>query len=411
MTTRRQFLSMAAGSTAVVGLSSGIPHYLLAASRGPVARRTDRVLVVIQLSGGNDGINTVIPYADPEYYRNRFTLAVGRESVLKLNDECGLHPELEGLGELAEAGQLAVVNGVGYPQPNRSHFDSMDLWHTAHRQGERAVTGWLGRMFDAQAQTRNAEAARDPQGLHFGNEEQPLALASLDNPVPTLASLEDLRLKLANRQQLSALVSNTVGLPRASDNTLLQFVQSNARSALATSRRVEEILGVYRSDVRYPDSALGQKLKTVAQLIGSDLMTNVYYVTLDGFDTHSNQREAHDSLLRTVGDAVQAFHEDIRNQGNAERVLSFTFSEFGRRLRENASAGTDHGAAAPVFLAGGGVKTSGVFNGYPSLTDLDEGDLKFAVDYRQIYATLLENWFSTDSRALLGGSYETLNLV
>jgi len=407
MTTRRSFLSAALGSTALVGLSSRVPDYLLAASRKEIHEKSDRILVVVQLSGGNDGINTVVPWADDDYYKNRFTLAVGRNSVLKIDDHCGFNPAMTGFSKLVEAGNLSVINGVGYPNPNRSHFDSMDLWHSAHLKTKQAATGWLGRLFDQDVSAGNA--GNDPRGIHFGDEEQPLALAALGNPVPTLRSLDEFRLTRSGKPALDRLIKSSISQPRKSDNELLSFVQSNTVSAIQTSERVEQILGKYNSKVSYPQSDLGRKLKTVAQLIGSDLKTNVYYVTLGGFDTHSNQLEAHNSLLRTLSEAVTAFTEDMKSQGNDERVLTFAFSEFGRRLRENASRGTDHGAAAPVFLAGTNVK-AGAFNDYPSLTDLQDGDLKHSVDYRQVYATILEKWLSADSEKILGKKFKNLDL-
>ncbi len=404
MTTRRQFLSTAAGSTALVGLAAGVPDYLLAACHQTIAEKTDRILVVIQLSGGNDGINTVIPYADPEYYKNRFTLAVGKNAVQKIDDHCGFHPSMSGFAKLLEENRIAVINGVGYPNPNRSHFDSMDLWHTAHRRNVQTPTGWLGRFFDQQK-----TKARDLPGVHLGREDQPLALAGEKVHVPTMQSLDDFRLRLGNRRQLKKLMEDNVKVKRDKNNELLTFVQANTVSAIQTSSRVEEILGKYKTKAQYPQTGLGRKLATVAQLIGSNLKTNVYYVTLDGFDTHANQAQAHAGLLTELSDAVKTFMDDLKDQGNDKRTLAFVFSEFGRRVRENASHGTDHGAAAPAFMISGSIQ-SGTHGKYPSLTDLLEDDLKHNVDYRSLYATILEKWFKTKSKPILGKQYKTMKL-
>ncbi len=405
MTTRRQFLSAAVGSTALVGTAAGVPDFLFAACDPEVAKKSDRILVVIQLSGGNDGINTVIPYADDNYYKNRFTLAIGKEQVLKVDDHCGFHPSMTGFSELLEDSRLAVINGVGYPNPNRSHFDSMDLWHTAHNRGQQTPTGWLGRYFDLNPKSTGT----DVPGIHFGAEKQPLALAAEKTQIPTLRNLDDFRLRMGGREKLKALIKQNVQTKRSSENELLTFVQSNTISAIQTSSRVEQVLGKYKSKVQYPQTGLGRKLATVAQLIGSDLKTNVYYVTLDGFDTHSNQAQAHSGLLSQLSGALKTFMDDLKEQGNDKRTLAFVFSEFGRRVRENASAGTDHGAAAPAFLAGGSIN-SGTFGKYPSLTDLLEDDLKHNVDYRQIYATILEKWFATDSKKVLGKKFASMDL-
>lgn len=422
MTTRRQFLSAAVGSTALVGLAPRVPDFLLAACDPAIAAKSDKILVVIQLSGGNDGINTVIPYADSNYYKNRFTLAIGKSQVLKINKECGFHPSMQGFAKLLEENKIAICNGVGYPNPNRSHFESMDLWHTAHQGGgsgwgsrmirtnNQIPTGWLGRYFDSKAAVLAKEKTGDVLGLHLGTEQQPLALAGERVQVPTVRSLEQFRLKLNNRKQLKNLVTANAQARRDGDNELLSFVQSNTVSAIQTSDRVEQILGKYKSKANYPQTGLGRKLSTVAQLIGSDLKTNVYYVTLDGFDTHANQAASHAGLLGQLSEAVAAFMKDLKEQGNDKRTLAFVFSEFGRRLRENASHGTDHGAAAPAFLIGGDVK-AGALNDYPSLTDLQDGDLKHSIDYRQIYATILEDWFETKSKPILGKKYKTLDVI
>lgn len=405
-TTRRQFLATTIGSSAILSLSPSIPSFLLRAAERGTARSGETILVVVQLSGGNDGLNTVVPYGDDEYYRNRFTLAIGRGQVHKIDDHVGLHPAMNGMVELLESGRLAIVQGAGYPNPNRSHFESMDLWHTAHRNDGNRNVGWLGRYLDA---SQRADG-HDVSAIHLGAEKQPLALAAHDVQVPSIRSIERFRLDVGGDRQLLAAIeaANSAERPRSDD--LLDFVQRSSTAALTTSRRVEQALGNYKTDVSYPGTGLANKLRTVAQLIDAGLSTRIYYLTLDGFDTHSNQAQAHAGLLRELSDAVTAFVEDLSGHGHGERVLLMTFSEFGRRVKENASAGTDHGAAAPMFLAGAGLK-AGLIGRHPSLTDLEDGDIKFHTDYRRVYATILDKWLNWPSERVLGQRFEPLDCV
>jgi uncharacterized protein (DUF1501 family) len=402
---RRQFLASAAGSAAAIGWVPAVPQVLLRACENARGKHDGNVLVVLQLSGGNDGLNTVVPFGDDAYYRNRYSLGIGKNAVRKIDDHLGFHTEMSGFAELLEAGRLNVVQGVGYPNPNRSHFESMDLWHTAHRQREQVPEGWLGSYFEA---SRSADRV-DVPGIHFGAENQPLALASHRMQVPSIRSLESFRFEFAQNAELKRSVNTIVEAAPADENDLLSFLQASCKSALRTSHRVEEILGEYKSAVRYPDFPIGQKLQTVAQLIGAGMQTSVYYVALDGFDTHANQPAAHGGLLNQLSSSVAAFVQDLEAQGNLNRVTLFSFSEFGRRVKQNASDGTDHGAAAPVFLVGGQVK-GGLTGDHPSLTDLDDGDLKHNIDYRQVYATLLDKWLAVDSKKILGEEFVNLEL-
>ncbi len=403
---RRRFLSAAVGSAAVVSLSPAVPGFLLQAAAREDATKGETVLVVVQLSGGNDGLNTIVPFGDDEYYRNRFTLAVQRGAVLKIDDYIGFHYAMNGFAELLEAGKLSVVQGVGYPNPNRSHFESMDLWHSAHRDDGSRRLGWLGRYLDAA--TRGT--GRDVPAMHFGNEKQPLALAGEHVRVPSIQSLERFRLETGGNAALRRTIDSATQAPRDESSDLLGFLLESTTAALTTASRVEHALGNYRTEINYPGTGLGRKLRTVAQLIDAGLSTRIYYLTLDGFDTHSNQENAHAGLLRELSDAVRAFTEDIAGHGHGERVLLMTFSEFGRRVKENASHGTDHGAAAPMFLAGTKVKP-GPVGKHPSLNDLDDGDLKFHTDYRQVYATVLEQWLNWKAEPILGQSFAALPLI
>ena len=408
-TTRRAFLA----SSAAISFSSSIPAFLQHASTLAAEAGEERVLVVIQLSGGNDGLNTVVPFTHPEYRGMRPKLALGSDQVLRINDELGLHPSMSGFHGLLEDGLLAIVQGTGYPDPNRSHFESMDIWHTGTRKMEQRHEGWLGRYAGIQASAGSgdqASSAGQIPAIHLGQEQQPLALASRAVRVPSIRSLDQFRLQGNTPDKVRDSVESLIrGKPAGSD-ALLDFVASSTRSALDASKRVEQSTGGGQDGTSYPSTPLAEKLSIVARLLDSPLETRIYYVTIDGFDTHGQQAGAHASLLRQLDGAVSAFFKDIKSRGQSSRVLLMCFSEFGRRLKENASEGTDHGAAAPMFLLGENVKP-GLHGVHPSLTDLDQGDLKHAIDFRQVYATVLEKWMQTASQALLGTGYPPLPLL
>ncbi len=406
-TNRRVFLSDSLKSATLVSLgslSAGVPSVLQAASQAAAGNRAETVLVVVQLSGGNDGLNTIVPYADDDYRRNRFTLRLSPAQVLKIDDYLGFHPSLEGMAELWENNQLAVVQGVGYPNPNRSHFESMDIWHSAFRKVSAEPTGWLGRYLDETVSPETQETV----ALHLGGEKQPLALVAQRVRIPSFESADQFKLKVGDDRSLRETIHQAVGLQRKSDD-LMGFLQRSTQTALATSQRLQEAFDRYQTPVDYPGSSLARKLRMVARLIDAGLKTRIYYIELGGFDTHAEQNKAHPGLLRELGDAVAAFVKDLEHHGQAKRVTVSIFSEFGRRVRENASGGTDHGAAAPMLLAGGAVK-AGMIGKHPSLTNLDHGDLRYHTDFRQVYATLLEDWLACPSKAVLDREYAPLRL-
>ena len=417
-TSRRAFLKGSAGSAALVALAQGVPQFLLNASARAAESRGETVLVVIQLSGGNDGLNTVIPFADDAYRKGRPSLAIGKEQVKKIDDALGFHPSMDGLAKLLEGGKLGIVQGVGYPNPDRSHFSSMDIWHTARPElykgrGERdgpghRVTGWIGRCLDVHAPARGATG--DMPGLHLGAGRLPLALVGDEIRVSSVDALEGFKLEHGSDERLRNAMQRAASAKRDGADDLVTFLQRGTLSAMDSSRRVQESLGKYKTDVKYPDSGLARRLKTVAQLIDAGLGTRVYYLDLDGFDTHANQGAAHAGLLAELSGAVAAFVNDLDAHGHGKRVMTMTFSEFGRRVRENASQGTDHGAAAPLFVAGGRVKT-GLIGTHPSLTDLDEGDLKHTTDFRSVYAAVLEQWLGVASEPVLGGRFEPVKVT
>lgn len=401
---RRRFLQTSMGGAAAIGVGAALPHCFAQAASSSSAQ-SERILVIVQMSGGNDGLNTVVPYADDNYHSARPKLAVPVSEVLKCDDDCGLHPSLTGVYDLLQANQFAVVRNVGYEKPNRSHFESMDIWHTCRRKDQPRPDGWLGRFLDKQPLT----AGGDVPALHLGNEQQPFAIASTKVRVPTVKELAEFQLRGNDKQSLRRLLEESRPGTETNANDLLSFLQSSTTSAIAASKRVTEASQSYRSEVAYPDTELGKKLRIVAQLIDAGLTTRVYYVQHDGFDTHAQQAQTHNILLRQWSDAVSALVRDLNSHAHGDRVCVMTFSEFGRRVTENASEGTDHGAAGPMFLCGGGVN-AGVIGKLPSLTDLQDGDLKHEYDFRQVYASILKTWLGTDPTPILGDTYETLPL-
>jgi len=323
-----------------------------------------------------------------------------------LNDRLGLHPGLESFRKLWDANRLAVVEGVGYPQPDRSHFRSMDIWHSARPQDEFPTTGWLGRSFDWIA--NHPDDAREAACI--GMNKQPLACLGAKSIPPTIQRLEEFR--LVHRPHRDQGVDSPAWATAAKSTDAagdLAFLRHSAVATLASAQRLEK-LSDYRPAVDYPGTGLGQRLKLVAQMIAADLPTRIFFVSLDGFDTHAQQLPGHAALLRELSDAVAAFLQDLDEQHATDRVIVATFSEFGRRLAENGSLGTDHGAASVLFAVtppGHG----GCYGSPPSLTDLDDGDPKFTTDFRQVYATLLDRWLEIPSRPVLGEDFVPVPFV
>lgn len=368
---------------------------------------TKRTLVVIQLGGGNDGLNSVVPYGDPLYYQARPSLAVAQNAVLPLSDYVGFNPNLSPLKGLFDAGALAVVQGVGYPNPNRSHFRSTDIW-TSGRPDIVEPTGWLGRYVDAQC----AGEDKPVTAVDVGDTVSRLFWTG-QSIVPAISSVEgfdyltDRRFPNDRNNQVEALKLLHAG----TGNEYGDYVSRAALDALDTSARLKRIASTYRSAVTYPQSGFARGLQTIAKLLSADLGTRIFHITVGGFDTHAGQARTHNALLKMVAGGIQAFTRDLEGLGRADDVALMTFSEFGRRVKENASGGTDHGAAAPLYIIGAGVQ-AGLFGDHPSLTDLDNGDLKFGIDFRSVYGTLVQDWLGADPAGVIGGgSFPSLGFV
>jgi uncharacterized protein (DUF1501 family) len=403
MSNRREFLTRTLKGSSLLALSAVVPQFVSQTARA-AAPGKNNILVVLELSGGNDGLNTVIPYGDDLYHKARPTLRQTKDVVIRLDDHVGLHPGMQGLRAMWEEGQLAVVQGVGYPNPQRSHFESMDIWQSADPRGK-VATGWLGRTA-----VQNDDGSGRVPILHIGSNRLPLAVfGAPGGGAVTVDSQNSFRLELGGGSSMDQkarrrlLEDLTAPARNAADDGLLTFVQRQQLQTLTAVEQLRELLEG-RNAVPRLGKTLGDKLQLVAGLIAKGFGTRLFYLNLDGFDTHAFQSSVHSSLLMELSGAVAVFFRALKTTGHDGRVRLMTFSEFGRRVRENGSRGTDHGAASCLFLAGPSVK-GGVVGRHPSLADLDADDLKFHTDFRRVYATLLDGWLGCDSKAVLGAEW------
>jgi uncharacterized protein (DUF1501 family) len=408
---RRDFLrSSLAASTLVSMGASTVPGFLNSSARAASATKSnDRVLVVVQLVGGNDGLNTVVPHRIDGYAKGRRALRLPSGQIHKLTDDIGLHPSMGAMAGLVESGHASIVQGVGYPNPDRSHFRSMEIWETARLEYGALETGWLGRALDA----RFDAAGSDLPGLHIGSRSLPLALKSKKTEVPSLTTLEQYRLQIggdvAAKREVRDALERVARLDRPASDPLLGFVRRSTLAAYDSSKKLEGLNKGDGAKSSYPNFGLARRLELIAQIIKAGFGTRIYYTSLDGFDTHANQLGAHAALLNELSDSIAAFHKDLQGAGQADRVAVLTFSEFGRRVAENASAGTDHGAAAPVFVVGP-VAKAGLIGAHPKFDDLDDGDLKHHTDFRRVYASLLETWLGCPAEPVVGNGFAPLDL-
>ncbi len=415
-TTRRELLRLGLGGSTLLSCGTTVPTFLARSARalddGSGSQPDRPILVVVQLEGGNDGLNTVVPHADDIYQRSRPRLALKAKALHAIDDHVGLHPSLDSLAPLLEDGRLAIVQSVGYPNPNRSHFESTAIWQTAHLEPALESSGWLARSLDA-APTIDGN---DAPAMHIGDEALPQALRGGRQHVPSLSRIEEFRRRLGPPNSIGADEQRTAldaiaARGRDSANPLLQFVARNSLVSYASSARLEEILRDEPGLNGYPEQyPLARQLGVIARLIRAGLDTSIYYARLGGFDTHADQRDRHASLLGQLGGSLRAFLDDLDRSGLGDRVTVLVFSEFGRRLRENDSGGTDHGTSAPVLLLGRPVE-AGLYGTHPDLSDLKDGDPKHAIDFRRLYATLLKDWLGIPPTPVLGDGFDPLPLL
>ena len=409
---RRNFLKAGLGA---VSVSLGAPHFLaLAAQAANFDSRKvgkSKILVTIQLAGGNDGINTVIPYGVGQYYQVRPQINIPEKEVLPLTGQIGLHPSMTGLSELYKAGKVGIVLGAGYPNPNRSHFRSIEIWQTAD-PNKIIETGWLGRYLDL-AKGQLAEVDYPLPAVNV-DASLPKTLSATQVIVPSVANVYDFKFSTDQHYQqdrkYQLSIFNDVYSKFDGSRPSIDLLKKVGLDSVEAADYLLKVVQNYKSDVQYPDNGFGKGMKFISQMITAGVKSQIYNISLGGFDTHAGQKGAQANLLKQLSEGITAFQKDLEAHHVDQDVLVMTFSEFGRRVAENGGRGTDHGTAEPMFIVGSGVK-GGLYGDYPSLTNLDNGDLKFGVDFRTVYSTVLDRWLGADSQQILGAHYENLRFV
>ncbi|MBA4077593.1 MAG: transcriptional initiation protein Tat [Cyanobacteria bacterium PR.023] len=413
---RRDFLA----GMAALGILGQQQLEAFASQIDPLAG-AERSILVIQLNGGNDGINTIIPYGNGAYYDARPKIAIKQADVLHIDDKVGFHPSLTAFQEFYKQGKLAVIQGVGYPEPNRSHFRSIEIWQTAQPEiiGD---TGWLGRYLDhlsiSQSPGKVVKASIEPDKEKIAmlavnvDPLLPKSLLARKVAVPSVSDVQAFRFKVdplyqADRAlQLEAF--NDIYQNFDDNRPVVKKLRTSGLAANRASERLLDLVKGHKTTVKYPDGKLGSSLKFIAQMVSGGIGAKVYTLGYDGFDTHAGELRTQTNLLAGLGKSLSAFQEDLKQHGCDDKVMVLVFSEFGRRVAENGGGGTDHGTAGPCLVLGGGVK-GGLYGQYPSLNELDHGDLKFNVDFRTVYATILDRWLGADSREVLGKNFDNLD--
>lgn len=395
---RKDFIQIGSLATASVF----VPKFLKAFETPVAVPQGNKVVVIIQLSGGNDGLNTVIPFRNDLYYQNRPKLGIQKTNALRLNDEAGLHPSLTAFKELYDDGSLGIFNSVGYPNPDKSHFRSMDIWHTGSSSRDYWNTGWIGRYLDAQC----AGCDKPTQALEI---DDVLSLALKGENIKGLA-LEDPR-RLYNTSQEKYFKEILANHKQDGHEQPVEYLYKTMAETISSADYIFKQSKQSPSKEIYPDTGLGKGLKTIASLIFSEINTKVYYISLGSFDTHVGQEGQQRRLFDELNNAVKAFVKDLKANNRFNDVLLFSFSEFGRRVAQNASGGTDHGKANNMFMISGGLKQKGLYNALPDLSKLDDGDLQFQLDFREVYATVLNKWLGADAELILKQKMRMLDFV
>lgn len=425
--TRREFLSTGLKGAGMLAASAFVPAFVTRTAAAAGAGRDASILVVLQLAGGNDGLNTVVPYGNDHYLKLRPTLRLRADETLKLDASLGLHPAMEKFKSEYDAGRMAIVQNVGYPNPNRSHFRSTEIWHTASDDtSPRQIEGWLGRYFDAQCRGYDPRGLPGEIGMSLGKvmpqafrNRSNVGLAVSDpatfqwNPsgeTATLAGVQEKIFARLNKPGSGSRMEGAAGGITGNEPETIDFLRHTAMNAVVAGDSIRAILKQEKNRGKYPDSELASQLQMVARLIAGDFPTRVYYVSQGGYDTHAEQLGNHARLLGDFSESVGAFLDDLRKQKISDRVTIMAFSEFGRRVAENGSKGTDHGAAAPMFLFGDAVK-GGLHGTPPDLADLVDGDVKHKIDFRAVYASLLDGWLDTPSEPILGRKFVGVSVV
>ncbi len=408
--TRREFLKWGGRGLGLLAFSRFVPEFLVnsALAAAPAPEKGRSILVLVQLAGGNDGLNTVVPFEDAAYYRLRPTLGIAKTGVLPINATLGFNPACAPMHALLKEGRLGIIQNVGYPNPNHSHFRSTEIWETASGANENLASGWVGRYLDNACAGVPAGAGADPVAVHATGEMPQSFMAADSHPTFGLGAGPGGR---QQRRDNSALLRQLASHAGDHENASASFLKATLMDALVTEQKVQAILGNYRPGATYPNSQFAQSLHNVAALIAAGLSTRVYFVSLGGFDNHSNQLNQHNNNLATLAAGLAAFQKDLEAKQLDSQVLTMTFSEFGRRPSENQSRGTDHGTAAPLFVMGTKLKGT-LFGTAPVLANLPKNqDLTYSTDFRQIYANVLDKWLESPAQKILGQTYKPLGFV
>lgn len=371
---RRNFLTLTGTFT---GGSLLLPDFLHAFGSQSNLVIGEQCVVFIQLNGGNDGLNTFIPFEDPLYYEYRTKIALSKNDILSKNKGMGFHPALKDFAKMQQNGDLTIIQNVGYPQPNRSHFRSQEIWQTASDSNKYLNNGWLGRFLDLQCQEHQPTAGINIDAIDN---------LSLKGNEPNSITVKD-----PNRFKINTKNDDAVKL---SDNPQLDFVRKIANSVYEGSDDIQKALSKSIAEINYPKTGLGKNLEWIVRLIKGNLNSKVYYTSQNGYDTHDNQNTIQQRNLSELNDAIFSFYTELKNAQLLQNVTLVIFSEFGRRVKDNGN-GTDHGTAAPLFIIGGNNKGK-VIGKNPNLNDLDNGDLKYEIDFRSVYASLLQNKMNFD---------------
>jgi uncharacterized protein (DUF1501 family) len=409
-TTRREFLGLSSKGIGLLAFSQYAPQFLVQATLAatPAPEQDRSILVIVQLAGGNDGLNTLIPFEDAEYYRLRPTIGITKDKVLATGDTTGLHPAMTGLHRLYGEGKLAIVQNVGYPNPNRSHFRSTEIWETASASDEFAASGWVGRFLDNACAGLPTDS-HDPLAVHITNGVPQSFQGAKPHPTFGLVPGSGSRRDNEETRRLLETILSKAPAPAGTNDTA-GFLKQTFMDTLVTEKKVQRVLSEYRPGSPYPGSPFAASLRNVAALISARMPTRVYFVTLGGFDTHTNQLAQHANLMTQLSDGLAAFQKDLEHKKLQDQVTTMTFSEFGRRPNENQSRGTDHGTSAPLFVLGSKVK-GGLHGTAPSLQLQKNQDLQFSTDFRNVYATVLDRWLACPSADILKGKFEPVGFI
>jgi uncharacterized protein (DUF1501 family) len=395
---RRNFLKI----SSLASTTLFMPEFLKAFERRSFIDANGKILIVIQLSGGNDGLNTIIPYRNDIYYKSRPMIGIKKEDAINLTDDVGLNPALKNIKSFFDQGYVSIINNVGYPEPDRSHFRSMDIWQSGSSSDKVITTGWLGRYFDSTGKStnnRNSFAIEVDDTLSLamkGENRKAIAVSNIDQFY-----------KAANNPFNKTLTAHSY----EHDAQLARYLYQTLRETTSSAEYIYEQSKIYNSTQVYPDTALGKRMKTIGSLINSGTDTKVYYVSHGSFDTHVNQKDRQQKLFEQLDDAIAAIVADLKQNNRFKDVLIMTFSEFGRRVEQNASNGTDHGTANNMFFISENLKKQGLYNPLADLTNLDEGDLKYQIDFKEVYSTVLNNWLNTNYKTILDKEYKVLDFV